>query len=433
MKKNKAAIKSIRQVAIFVVLNIAYNSFMLFFKYMPGIIAILSSLMIYLYNYRFFKKRNNPDLALSKVAILCIPTSFISIVGTSYGEVPISWFSITILLLTIKVAIKRSINNKYLILYLLFCLFYIASTIVYGLSLSSVSQFLTISIFLFSFQIGEYLKKTGNKSNLDRVYVLSTICFAAQLIAQRSIIALFKQSVGYTAVMGANRTAYAGLMNDYSFASLYLATGCFVVFLEYIREKRINTANFLLLISFLLFATIITSARTGLIALAITMAAYIILNINKNKKRILLLLMLAIMAIPLVVNSVLSVRSANTIFDDSGRMDLIKDALVIFKDNKMIGIGFGVQNIANNYSMTVPHNLVIQYLLQFGIIGATIFFINLLLFYKNNKNNYQIWVFIMCIIGAMFIPDIVSSRFIGMVVVIIIANNRIGNKKESLI
>ncbi|HFM7253030.1 TPA: hypothetical protein ACG92L_002418, partial [Enterococcus faecium] len=76
----------------------------------------------------------------------------------------------------------------------------------------------------------------------------------------------------------------------------------------------------------------------------------------------------------------------------------------------------------------------IQYLLQTGIIGTLIILSGFFKFtYEElKKSGCYKWLFLMIVVGAMFIPDIVSSRFLYAIVVLcMISASERTIKKES--
>ena len=103
--------------------------------------------------------------------------------------------------------------------------------------------------------------------------------------------------------------------------------------------------------------------------------------------------------------------------NSSGRIDGYIEGLKCFMEHFWIGNGFGIQN----YELTIPHNLIVQYLAQFGVIGFSIILLGIYPVLKKvlfNKESIIRWTVMTVIIGAMFIPDIVSSHYLTVVIVL---------------
>ena len=67
-----------------------------------GILGIINQFIIYIYIYYKDKKEyKNIIVTIIKLVIVSIPTSFINIMGGEYGNLPISWFNITVILSSI--------------------------------------------------------------------------------------------------------------------------------------------------------------------------------------------------------------------------------------------------------------------------------------------------------------------------------------------
>ena len=70
---------------------------------------------------------------------------------------------------------------------------------------------------------------------------------------------------------------------------------------------------------------------------------------------------------------------------------------------------------------TIPHNFFIQYLAQFGMIGFLIIFMGFFPVVKKNlldRNSVGKWALVTIIVGAMFIPDIINSHFLSVILLV---------------
>ena len=420
---------------LFYFINILYNSLMIFYTKIPSLIVAIISFGLFLYNYYYYKKKFNGIEALFLISIVFLPVSFVSVLGTSYSQLPLTWFSFSLIVIFINQILMNKIKSSYFCILFLFCIFAIISLLFNDeYFISGISQFITICLFLISFQIGEFLKEKCNsslKKEMLKLYLMSVLAFSFQIVLQRMWIINTGDIIGHYAAMGGGRIAYAGLMGDYSFATLYIASGCLLAFLKYVRLNEIKFINFIILILIFLISSIFISARTGLVSLALTLVLYFLFNFRKNTFKLLFLVVIALLSSPLIIQSLLSVRTMNNLFDDSGRFELILESIKLIENNFLFGIGFGIDKIKYSYNMIVPHNFFIQYILQFGIIGFSLVFANFAIFInKYIKTNYISWLFILVFIGAMFIPDIFSSRYLTTIIIMVIINSNFCIKEE---
>lgn len=410
------------------IMNLFYSSFMIFYTLMPKTVVIMFSLLINIYNISFFLKDNSIFLSVFLNSILMLPTSFVSILASSYGEFPLTWFSLQILFLTLYIFLKGYASIEYMFVYLLFSIIYIMGLFKTKDIIASFSQFLSISLFFFSFQIGYALKKREESDKLlDAVilYIFSSLSVAFQLIMQIIFINKTNIIIGHYVTMGTSRVAYGGLMNDYSFVTLFLTSSALLLLIYYIETRVIPLPYFIFFETILLTTSVLVSSRTGLISFAITLLIYFTYNFRKINKKFFLVFLLSLFAIPFLIKKLASMRDANTFFDSSGRIGNFSRAVLIIKNNFMIGVGLGANNLVKYYQIGNPHNFFIQYLLQMGVLGVLTILINLCVFIKNNvyKNNLM-WLFLLIMVGSMFIPDIFSSRFFNVIVILIMMNSK---------
>ena len=110
-------------------------------------------------------------------------------------------------------------------------------------------------------------------------------------------------------------------------------------------------------------------------------------------------------------------RTGQSLFDGSGRIEGYISGIKVFLDHMMMGLGPGTSNYKNQVGRAIPHNMIIQFLAQFGIIGSFILFLGFIPTVRRiiMNNNIPKWAFITIIIGSMFIPDIISSHYFTVV------------------
>lgn len=416
-------VKKKKRNFVFEIVVLIYGSIMLFYSLLPSIVAAGIALLFFAYLYIVLKKKYSNIECLALMSVIAIPTSTISVIGTSYSSLPLTWYIMTILLAVFLIGIQGKLDRKYFLFAILFVVLEFVRALFTPSFFDAFKQYLIILLFLLGFLIGEYLKSYSNKRIHDDIcyyYLIGTFCVALQVFMQRSYILIFGSVIGHYAVMGQNRVAYAGLMGDYSFTTLYLASGCLIVLVKYLTAKELGFAKFIIYEILLLSAMILVSSRTGLIALTITVAIYFMFNIRKLNPRVIFVLMICVVATPFLFNSLMASRGSQALFDSSGRLENYVEALSYWGDHVFWGYGLGLENLYAMIGIGVPHNFIIQYLVQIGIVGLIVIIIPIVHFFVNNiwKANYNKWLFWLMAIGAMFIPDIVSSRYIYGVVLI---------------
>ena len=129
--------------------------------------------------------------------------------------------------------------------------------------------------------------------------------------------------------------------------------------------------------------------------------------------------------LPFIVDYVISARGGQMLFESSGRTTLMKLGMNIFIKKPIFGIGVGVEKWVSVTSQPLPHNMIVQYLVQMGIVGSIIIHIHFIILFNNYWKNKtpDVWPVLLSLLGAMAVPDIVSSRFLSILVIILILNS----------
>jgi hypothetical protein len=217
----------------------------------------------------------------------------------------------------------------------------------------------------------------------------------------------------------ASRIGFGFIFSDYSFLSLFLASasGILIDFFEKnknLREKSIFSRIFLIFL--FMIASLLTSARTGIVSFFI--ASIIIYNLYFSnilsfsfKKIIVGIIILFILLI--LIYGLPKLRG--DIFSSSGRIESYILGLQIFRQNPVWGCGLGVRSYKERFGYTIPHNVIIQYLSQTGLLLTILI---LILLFDIIKKAWKIKIssifitLLTIMIGSLFIPDILNSRFL---------------------
>jgi hypothetical protein len=284
-------------------------------------------------------------------------------------------------------------------------------------------QYLFIVMMCLSVLLGINLSHCipeKSKKVLINDYITATKITSIGLVIQIVITNFTGRIVGYQTVFGGGRHAFGFLFQDFSFLSLFLASGAILI---YFNKKIYLTKIRYVEVFFLLGTSILTTARTGIIAFLITFALFSFFKsmvfLRKGSIKSIGLFLLNAFSFGFGYLAITNIRALDNIVSDTGRGMLNNIAFSIFMNNPLFGIGFGRENYLNNVGM-MPHNLWYQSLAQGGILFTIVLFLFWLTIlkesYRTNNGMFQI---LMCIfIGALFIPNIFHSRFLPAILII---------------
>ncbi len=411
-----------KELRLPILVSFLFTTFMVFYTKIPTIAVLGACAIFAIYIFASIHRLYNVTESIFLSTIILVPTSTISIFGTSYSSFPLSWFHLFVILLFIIIAFTTRIKGFYFFTTLLFVCYAGIMALFTVYVYDAMKQVLTISLFLVSFIIGSSLAKSTSDTLLDTatdLYIVSTLAFATQVFLQRTFIRSSGTVIGHYAAMGQGRLAYSGLMGDYSFATLYLASGCVLVLIKYMEWRNINFILFIIEETFLLSAIIAVTSRTGIVALAVIFAVYFLKNLKRIGWKTTVLLFAGIIAIPIVINELIASRSGQSFLDSSGRLENYLIALKYFDEKPLFGIGLGIENLTTNLHIGIPHNFFVQYLLQIGVVGVLILLLFYVEFFRKDleKDNPLRWAFWLIVIGSMLIPDVFSSRYYYVIIV----------------
>ena len=409
----------------YLIVVIFASSLIIFSRVMNKIVVATFLLFFIASSIMYWKKRTTFLTSLMLTAIACLPMSFISILGTKTSSFPLSWFHVLIIFIGIYIFVRFGVNTVYLLIISIICAYLFVSSMFQPYVIDSLSQLLVIIMFLCSFLICDFYARNTHIQNTYllayKVYLASVLGFSLQVIFQYIAFNLCGIDLGRTAEM-AQRTAYAGTFGDYSFASLFIATGILAMIIYYFNYR--NGSLFLFIINEMLFflALLITSARTGIVAFILTFMAFIIFRIKKINLFYLILIIIFGFGIPFYFKLLMASRGGNqSVLDGSGRTATYIMSFKYILKNPLFGNGLGAKNLFLNTGLiTFPHNFFLQYILQIGFVGTGLL-ISLLFIYSLNyffHGGLSKWLVLLVFIGAMFIPDIVSSRYLGVLIIL---------------
>ena len=406
-------------------LGLCYNILALFHVLLPSwVVAIAGLIFVAIFIAKVSKFFTFPQsLLLSTIAL--IPSSFLSMAGTSYANLPVSLFSLSIILLFLIILRKRTLEPWFAVSFLFFIIFALLSLTWVEYPLSALKQAANIGVFLLSFSICAYFYMHESSKQFLRtcivVYIQTAVIFAFTVILQKVFIDTTGTVIGNYGEYALGRQSYAGLMGDFSFASLYIATGVIILLFAYLQKNVKNLSTLLLGEALLIGSLVITNARTGLFALAAATLVGAIAGLFKaNVKAVVLSIFVGIIILVSGLG-IYSNRGEQSLIDGSSRSIEYSSGIQTFVEHPLVGIGFGDENYEKYLGDNpLPHNFYIQYLMQGGIIGLSIILASFLLFLRLplTKDKGIVLVLVAVFIGSMFVPDIFSSRYLSIIIII---------------
>lgn len=389
-------------------------------------IILMAGILTWMEFYFLNKDIRPLEFILSRMVILSVPLSFVSISGKLYSQSIISWFNLYFIILTAIVVIKSLYNhsfslNKLSFISLHLIILALVPIFVSGYRISAFKQYINFILPFILIIVGNNIKcfyKEYNKDIILYDYIFATNIAAIGVLLQFIVKNVLNISIGNYACFGGYRHAYGFLFTDFSFLSLYLVTGA-VLLLYLIDERKLDKKNGYVNILFLIIISIITSARTGVFSFIVVFAIFVLPKflyylIYKFPRVIILILALIVLA-GSSVTLVGRVRG-NRKFSDSGRGALNREAFNIFLERPIFGVGFGSKNYSEISGM-LPHNLIFQYLAQGGLILSIPLFIILamILSIVKKKDGVLFGIILSILVGSLFIPNIFNSRYMGVV------------------
>lgn len=412
-------------VRLFLDLILLTQCYVVFFHFFNDTtrLAILVGLWVVFFSLSL--NRFGLKTTLIRAIIYSIPTSFVNIMGTDYGSFPLSYFNLfsfsTLFLIILEWITNKRIIVKKMHLVALLGSFIISSIIPTAYSLDLINagkQFLNILLFCILITISLVMVLPSKISRIligDYLRAATITCIG--LITQILLFKFFGIIYGKLDILGSMRTAYGFLFSDYSFLSLYLSSAAILTFTLMLYNRKVSIS--LILYSVLLaYGSILTTARTGIVALLCALVFYGIIIFIKRP-----LVTVSIMAIVIFVSGFYieySTYQRHDMIGSSGRLAGYSAGIEELIHKPVFGTGFGVQSYAEHYGTAIPHNIVIQYFVQGGLLVGllvTFILISFLVIVFKYAHAFFLPISTM-IIGAQFIPDIFNSRFFPVIIMI---------------
>jgi hypothetical protein len=370
-----------------------------------------------------------------------IPLSWRNVFGGDYGELPIAWFYLFGLLLIIHLlSMKKDIKlNRSMFTLGLIIFFVILFSIIPLLITNSnyfsqgLSQFIILSfhsiIVLVALLKGRVISET-NLLYIEKSYIKAGLFSSIGIIVQY-VLFKFGTTIGVVEFF-LNRQSFYFLFSEPSHASLYLVTTAFLS-IQLLSNQKSKIKSWLTPIIILIGAAI-TSARTGLVVFFALYMMYIFVG-QKGVTRKLVSAFLGVVGLFGAYSLYTSVRQQSGIkdilFSTSERDVGYEIAINMFKEKPLLGYGFSRDYISSLMGQPIPHFSFLQYLIHggvfytlmlFGVIGATY------LYAKRNRM-HESWLILLTVLGTCLIPDIFSTRYITLLMVLVFLKNNLNTEE----
>lgn len=405
----------------------------------PGVIIFSITLIFFvlLYTVSKNKSRNTPT---SLIQLMCysIPLSWRNIFGGEYGDLPVSWFyligvllAVHLILIKNEIKLKPSLAKLSVIIGMIL-IFSIIPLLITNTSFikQGVSQFIILCfhhvVILIAILKGNIISK-DNILRIEKSYVAVGLVTSLGIITQFILFQL-----GFT--IGTiryfyNRQMFHFLFSDVSHATLYLATTSLLSIQLLSSDKKINKFKYTVIPIITLIGAAITSARTGLIVFFVVYITYILFGQNGIVKKVISLVAGAIALFGAIAFSqVVRPQSSiyNALFDSSGRTAGYDVAIGMFLEKPFFGYGFSRDYIAGLMNAAIPHFSFLQYLIHAGVFYTVMIFgvIVFAYFYAKKYKMNESWIILLTVIGTCLVPDIFSTRYITLIILIVFLKNK---------
>ena len=304
---------------------------------------------------------------------------------------------IACIFLTKLVLRNRKIENNFLLIYVtLFCVNSISSLIQFGTILYIMPFFV---YFMMTYVASRNLSLT------EELYELCIKCFVISVI----IVCIGSKVLPEAANYMNNSTKYTvrncGFSNVWDFGQNISMS--IIALLMAIKHKKINIWLAIILLCFFSYFLIETGLYTGLIGIAFTIICFPFLSKENKISSLRINFGSAVVAIIVlligyyIIFPKMNILRNNIGLYDNGRYNLWKYYINLwYSQTRIMLTGIGAETItsyASNYEIRTAHNMIIEKLVEFGIIGFSLLVFGVREIVKNNslmplKNNKAIFV-----------------------------------------
>lgn len=298
---------------------------------------------------------------------------------------------------------KAPLNKKIFLYSILLVVYFLISIIFHPYSYFSLIEFLMLYLLAYATYV---FADINHKRRYLNIFLL-ILC----LLPTYNII-LFFISI-YMSFHTGELISWHGWADNYRFFDSMLILPIFLC-LYFATNKNVFSKYFFILYFFYILMLFFDGARSAL--LSIIIPSFLALFIYPNNRKILsvsiIIFFLAFILHTLYLR--FSPLSISTIFRDttSGRYDLWLYGLKRFLEKPLFGHGGANFSLDTHVFLTSPHNLMIQFIAEWGIGGVLLIFLLFLLYFHLLKNIRNLSPFIFLCAVAILIDGLFSGLFI---------------------
>lgn len=349
--------------------------------------------------------------------------------------IPFSYFQlygVRLLLLQISVGlfivVWWSVKNRKSLFYFDSSMFLLlllnGLVLLYAFFSGYVNELLAMSVFITLYFVTTQI---DSKFVLDliRFYKYAVFFTASGVVMQFLVHKLTGLVIFRYQQFGGGRNAYSFIWEDYSFISLFIASA-----IPLLYKERFNF-RFLFYSLFLILASLITSARTGVAALILFIFFYLVCEflkafiLGKIKKTIIIITVFSFFLPLIIVKGLEFVTGRELTSSSSGRLDGFVVGYEFFKERMLFGFMFD-KDLYNQLVAAVPHNVFIYMLFMGGIFSFVIFIawvISVVIKIKSSDRKLLAALCI-CFLGVQFIPSFFSAYYLAILLGIAMVSSR---------
>ncbi|WP_407363166.1 hypothetical protein HKW97_07885 [Pseudomonas luteola] len=342
-------------------------------------------------------------------AYLFLPLSYFSVFGVRFLfiQVLLVVSSVFISIFYFKrVWLDASFWSGPLIFFLLFGVSFFTKDFSVLMAFSAFIMFAYWQAFFDEIQLNDFVLV------LKKAYSVAALISAIGVIGQFLMNDFYKIEIARVEYFGGGRTAYSFLWQDFSFLSLFVVSAIPIVYVCFHKKIRF------LVILLLIFSSIATSARTGIVSLTI-FSIFIFIFIflksvfsGKANSNIGLGFFLILILFFFVPSFLTFFTGRELTFSSSGRFEGFAAGLNFLSNNVVWGAMFDINYFVENIAI-IPHNIF----LYFMIMGGMVFFVLFLAWFfqicwvVRYADKDLIFALFIVFIGFQFIPSFFSGYF----------------------
>lgn len=360
--------------------------------------------------------------------LMLIPFSYFEVLGVRVllFQVFIGFSILIVRFLKIKRVVVLFDSSMVLLLFLS-CV-----VLVFGLHSGYLNEFLAVSVFFILMLIVGQIDGRSLLEDAVLFYKYAVLFSAVGVFCQFLVHKALGVELFRYQLFGGGRNAYSFIWEDYSFLSLFIASAIPLFFNGKVGFK------FLFVTFFLLVASIITSARTGVVAFSLFVALYVacelfrsVLSGRVNKTALFIFVFLAFLP-PVMILGMENLTGRKVTLSSSGRIDDFVIGFEFFKERMWYGFLFD-KELYNQTASMIPHNLFIYMLYMGGVVAFLVFilWLALVVIRVRFSDRTLLSSLLICFLGFQFIPSFFSAYFLAVLLGMAMLSSRV-NRVENM-